>query len=94
MLQYKQVIILGRMGNISIKHVLNVKIIIFSYDNYKEGDLYNVLKCHTSKNDYIFQPDYYIMLQQRGKHYHLIEYNNKLIHSFDEIPMDVKNNSK
>ena len=50
-----------------------------------------MLKCHgTSKKDHIFQPDYYIMLHQHV-HYDLIEYNNNLIHTFREIPVDIKN---
>ena len=76
--------------------ILKTKFIIFLEDNYARKDLLNVLQCQSSYiNEQIernnnFDVKYYIMLNYGGSHYKLINYKNKSIFTFDEIPYDVK----
>jgi predicted NAD-dependent protein-ADP-ribosyltransferase YbiA (DUF1768 family) len=72
---------------------LNVKMIIFSEENYKGGDKNAVMKCisgYTSEGDAILNPDYYIMAIHTGDHYKLITYKNAAVFRFSEIPYSVK----
>jgi len=72
---------------------LNIKMIIFSEENYKGGDKNAVMKCisgYTSEGDAIVNPDYYIMAIHTGNHYKLITYKNAAIFRFSEIPYSVK----
>jgi len=79
-----------------LERILNVKIIILSNDDYKNGDMKNVLKCgdlndSILENRGVFQPEFYIMLDYLpGIHYKVIGYKKKLIFKFSEIPYDVK----
>jgi predicted NAD-dependent protein-ADP-ribosyltransferase YbiA (DUF1768 family) len=78
-----------------LEQALNVKLIIFSSENYKYGDIDNVLQCGDmvdenieKKND--FKPKYYIIVEHTGNHYKLITYKNKKILTFDDISNNVK----
>lgn len=78
-----------------LEHLLNVKFIILSQENFEEGDLDSVMRCEIYNNDHMkegekFNPDYYIMTTHTGNHYTLISYKNKNIFKFKEIPYDIK----
>jgi len=75
----------------TIERLLNIKIIIFSSESYKQNDLLNIIKCgisNTSKT--IYEPEYYIILDHTGNHYKLIGYKNKQIFKFKELPFHIK----
>jgi predicted NAD-dependent protein-ADP-ribosyltransferase YbiA (DUF1768 family) len=80
----------------TLERVLNVKFIIFSNEDYKTGDMKNVLKCgqlndSILENRGVFQPEFYILLDYSpGVHYKAIAYKKKLIFKFSEIPYDIK----
>jgi len=78
-----------------LEHLLNVKFIILSQENFEEGDLDSVMRCEVYNNAHMkegekFNPDYYIMTSHTGNHYTLISYKNKNIFKFKEIPYDIK----
>ena len=78
-----------------LEHLLNVKFIILSQENFEEGDLDSVMRCEIYNDSHIkpgekFNPDYYIMTTHTGNHYTLISYKNKNIFKFKEIPYDIK----
>jgi len=75
-----------------LEQELNIKLIIFSEQQYDEDNLDHVLQCSISnlKEDEKFNPDHYIMVSYTGNHYELISYDSKFIFNFSEIPYDVK----
>lgn len=78
-----------------IERELNVKLCIFSEEDYEANDENNVIRCSLSGDSLSestrpFQPEFYIMTTYSGKHYRLITYKNKRILTFSEIPYDVK----
>jgi hypothetical protein len=79
----------------TLERVLNIKLIVFSEESYKEKDLENVMRCG-QLNDAVlekegkFEPTHYIMANHQGNHYQLITYKNRGALTFDEIPYDVK----
>jgi len=77
----------------TLERILNVKLIILSSESYKNGDTKNVLQCgqlNDSKNNDVFQPEFYIILDYTSDHYKTIGYKNRMIFKFEEIPYDVK----
>lgn len=79
----------------TLERVLNIKIILFSEESFKAGDIDNVLTCGQLNDTAleekgIFQPDYYILTLYQGYHYQLISYKNKAALTFQELPYDVK----
>jgi predicted NAD-dependent protein-ADP-ribosyltransferase YbiA (DUF1768 family) len=91
-----------------MEYCLNVKIIFFSKEYFKENDYSNIIQLGMG-NHYFqlkdalekkrkFEPDYYIMImidqpkQQSGVDYKLISYRKKHIFTFSELPYYVKKN--
>lgn len=78
-----------------LENVLKVKLVILSSQNYKDGDLDNVLQCGDFVDDKIVQegkfvPKYYIITSYRGDHYMLIKYNGTRIFTFESLPYTIK----
>jgi predicted NAD-dependent protein-ADP-ribosyltransferase YbiA (DUF1768 family) len=79
----------------TLERILNIKFIVLSSENYKVGDVKNVIQCG-QLNDAIlekkgiFTPEFYIMVEHTGEHYKLIGYKNKLVFKFSEVPYDIK----
>jgi hypothetical protein len=77
-----------------LEYELNIKLVIFSEEDYEEDDDNNVIRCTLAnqaiKDSDIFTPDFYIFTTYSGSHYRLITYENKRIFTFREIPYDVK----
>ena len=79
-----------------LESALNIKLIILSSENYKEGDSLNVLLCDRGfVNDNVIQnksftPKFYIITEYTGNHYKLITYGEKHIYTFNEIPYSIK----
>lgn len=79
----------------TLERLLNVKVIIMSEAAYTDGDLDSVLSCGQLNDDKLekqggFKPDYYIIAAYTGSHYTLIDYKEKRILKFSEVPYDIK----
>jgi len=78
----------------TLEHKLNLKLIIFSEESYNENSYDSVLNCGELNTDIeksgSFNPGYYIMTTYNGNHYKTIEYKDKKIITYREIPYDVK----
>jgi len=79
----------------TIEKKLNIKIIILSEESYKNKDFDSVMMCgqindKELEDKGIFEPDYYIVTGYTGNHYVLINYKNKSMLKFREIPYDIK----
>ena len=70
----------------------NIKVIILSEENYKDGDLYNILQCGDNmiNDNSAFEPSFYVLVCFQGNHYQLITYNDKKSFDFSEIPEEIK----
>lgn len=91
-----------------MEYCLNVKLVFFSKEYYKENDYSNIIQLgmgnhyfqlkDTLEKKRKFEPDYYIMLmidqakQSSGVDYKLISYRKKHIFTFSELPYYVKKN--
>ena len=79
----------------TLERILNIKLVILSSQQWREGDRDNVLQCG-QLNDRIleqrnlFEPDHYIIVDYTGEHYRLITYKNRGSIKFVEIPYDIK----
>lgn len=79
----------------TLERILNVKLVILSSQQWREGDRDNILQCG-QLNDRIleqrnlFEPDNYIIIDYTGNHYRLITYKNRGAIKFGEIPYDIK----
>lgn len=79
----------------TLERLLNIKVIIMSEIAYKNGDLDSVLSCGQLNDDELenqggFKPDYYVIASYTGSHYTLIEYKEKGMLKFSEVPYDIK----
>jgi len=79
----------------TLERVLNIKVILFSEENYKAGDVDNVLTCGQLNDTVleekgIFEPDYYVLAIYQGYHYQMISYKDRGALTFKELPYDVK----
>ena len=81
----------------TLERELNLKTIIFSENNYQEGDIINVLQCGQLndtilEDNGIFEPSFYVLVAYHGlSHYQLISYNNNNSFSFEDLPEQIKN---
>jgi predicted NAD-dependent protein-ADP-ribosyltransferase YbiA (DUF1768 family) len=86
----------GDMWAIStLERILNIKLVIFSSEAWKQGDSHNVLQCGYLYDAILeekgsFEPEYYILLDHTGDHYKLITYKNHRIFIFKDIPYVIK----
>ena len=78
-----------------LERLLDIKMIILSERSYREGALDSVMVCGEIDQDLqksgAFKPKYYIMASFTGNHFKLINYKDKRIFLFHEIPYYVKN---
>lgn len=76
-----------------IERLYNIKVILFSEENYEEGDYANVLQCGRADDELldkgIFRPTEYIMMAYTGSHYKLITHKGKGAFTYNELPNDV-----
>jgi len=79
----------------TLERILNIKLVIFSSEAWKAGDINNVLQCG-QLNDKIleelgvFEPQYYMLLDYTGTHYKLITYKYHRLFNFNQIPYSIK----
>ncbi len=75
----------------AIEQKLNIKMIILSEENYKNGSEDATMFCSSGPSDIaIPTPEFYIMTSFTGDHYKLISYKDKKILKFSEIPYYIK----
>ena len=79
----------------TLERVLNIKVILFSEESYKAGDIDNVLTCGQLNDSVleekgIFEPDYYVLAIYQGYHYQMISYKDRGALTFKELPYDIK----
>jgi len=79
----------------TLERELNLKTIIFSEQNFKEGDTINVLQCGITDDKLEqkgnFEPSFYILAcYYGGYHYQMITYKNEKSFNYSELPEDVK----
>ena len=78
----------------TLERLLNIKLVIFSEEAYKEGSNDNVLNCgeinKQIQDNGTFSPNYYILTSYSGQHYRLITYKDKKILTYSEVPYGVK----
>lgn len=78
----------------TLERLLNIKLVIFSEEAYKEGSNANVLNCGEINKQIqdkgSFSPNYYILTSYSGQHYRLITYKDKKILTYSELPYGVK----
>ena len=79
----------------TLERELNLKTIIFSEQNFKEGDTINVLQCGIMDDKLEqkgnFEPSFYILAcYYGGYHYQMITYKNEKSFNYSELPEDVK----
>jgi hypothetical protein len=78
----------------TLERVLNMKTLIMSQDVYSQGDKLGVLQCGEATKEMqdkgIFSPEFYIITTLGNNHYRLVNYKNKGILKFSEVPYDLK----
>jgi predicted NAD-dependent protein-ADP-ribosyltransferase YbiA (DUF1768 family) len=80
----------------TLEREMNIKFILFSELNYREGDEMNVLQCGQLNDKVleergIFEPSFYVLAAHHGGyHYQMITYNNMKSFTFEELPQAVK----
>ena len=77
----------------NLELILNVKMIILSSENYKNGSIENVLNCNevskTVEEAGVFNPKYYIIVEHTGNHYKLVTYKSNSLFMFHELPYSI-----
>ena len=79
----------------TLERILNIKLVIFSREAYRNRDEDNVILCGQLNDSIleekgIFEPRYYIMVEYLGAHYTLVTYKDRGALSFNEVPYDIK----
>lgn len=76
-----------------MERLYNIKVILFSEENYEEGDLENVLQCGRGDDELLekgmFRPTEYILMVYTGNHYKLVTYDGKGAFTYNELPRNV-----
>ena len=79
----------------TMEPILNIKLILLSSEEFNNSNSCDmILNCgqiNTSllRSD-VFMPEFYIILEYTGNHYKLVNYKNKSLFKFNEIPYDIK----
>lgn len=79
----------------TIEPIFNIKLILLSSEEFNNSNSCDmILNCgqiNTSllRSD-VFIPEFYIILEYTGNHYKLVNYKNKSLFKFKEIPYDIK----
>ena len=78
----------------TLERILNIKFVVLSSEHAKqEND--NMLQCGSIdlklKSNGVFDPEFYILVENTGLHYRVITYKNKHIFKYNELPYDIKN---
>ncbi len=73
----------------TLERVLNVKLVIFHEDAFKEDAFDYILDCGRTSDD-LLAPTHYILLSENRSKYDLISYKGKKIFMYREIPYDIK----
>ena len=79
----------------TLERIINIKLILLSYENFNNGDINNVLLCGQLNDNILesegkFEPDYYLILDYTGNHYKLVLYKKHGSFKFSEIPYDIR----
>lgn len=79
----------------TIERLMNIKLILFSYESFKSKDYDNVLLCGQLNDDVlkdagVFNPTHYIIVEYTGCHFRLVTYKGRGALTFKEIPYDIK----
>ena len=79
----------------TLERILNIKLIVFNNDSWKQDDKSNVLQCGLLNDENLkeadsFEPQYYILVENTSSQYKLITYMNHKIFSFPQIPYGIK----
>ena len=74
----------------SLEKELNIKAIILSSENFKAGDVENIIQCGQLNEDNTLKPSHYIITSYDGRHYELVTYKNRGSLTFKELPYDIK----
>jgi len=79
----------------TLERLLNIKLVLFSSQEWKEGTRHNVLNCGQLNDSILqeennFEPKYYILLDYTGDHYKLITYKHHKIFTFSQLPYIIK----
>ena len=78
----------------TLEMALNVKLVLFSSEQYREGNYDNVLTCGQINDElapsFAFSPSHYILLEYTGRHYKLITYDGHGIFTFGDFPKAIK----
>ena len=78
----------------TLERILNIKFVVLSSEHAKqEND--NMLQCGSIdpklKSNGVFDPEFYILVENTGLHYRVLTYKNKHIFKYNELPYDIKN---
>lgn len=79
----------------TLERVLNIKLILFSREEYRQKDFDNVLQCGHLNDSVLeeagtFTPTHYIMMNYLGWHYELIKFKDRGAFTFKELPYEVR----
>ena len=78
----------------TLERILNIKFVVLSSEHAKQENE-NMLQCGSIdpkiKSNGVFDPEFYILVENTGLHYRMLTYKNKHIFKYAELPYDIKN---
>jgi hypothetical protein len=80
----------------TLEREMNIKVVVFSELNYREGDELNTLQCGQLNDTEleqrgIFEPSFYVLAAHHGGyHYQMITYKNMKSFTYEELPQPLK----